>query len=332
MLDELTRMLEENAKELSESQEKLTNDLNNILLAAEDLTESVVRVSNDEEKENAHKLAVASKNARESKDPETSLKEKNESKFALLKNQLDYDKDQSDGNIDALKIALEAEESLNNTTKILKQGVWHLRSKLGAPKSPTKKVKEDPEEEPEIKHTGRSVNHKLTVGALIKEAHEHLEDGRRLASLIDSIPDYEKGHKALEVYMAEIGSEQKEFDVLSRQFTEGVPIHNPFRNEVPPGALAFNILADEIIAFCPIKNEQTKNIKPLIEATLKHAADLEVANEGLRKDNKMFQNRVKELEEEVENLKADRDNLNSGAVEFEATLEAKEAEIDELND
>ena len=39
-----------------------------------------------------------------------------------------------------------------------------------------------------------------------------------MKKLIDSIPDFNKGKQALEVYITNIGNEQKTFDSMSRSF------------------------------------------------------------------------------------------------------------------
>jgi len=58
-----------------------------------------------------------------------------------------------------------------------------------------------------------------------------------------------------------------------------------WKDAIPSGAEAFDILADEIIAFSPIKNEQTKELKPAIDDTLVNVEVEQDLSKGLRRDN-----------------------------------------------
>jgi hypothetical protein len=152
-------------------------------------------------------------------------------------------------NVDALRQAMAANDAHSAILEKQDANIAQLQEKVGV------KLTDEAKETPKLKLPFGNASVADVMGNLALGIVKGAEQETALSSLISSLPDFAKGKQALEAYILQITEEQKKFDVMSRNFGVDVPIHTPYRGAFPEGGKAFDILADEIIAFAPIKNE-----------------------------------------------------------------------------
>jgi hypothetical protein len=84
--------------------------------------------------------------------------------------------------------------------------------------------------------------------------------------VLETLPDFELGKKALQAFVKETGEEQPVYSDIAEELGAGAPTYPIFSGEVPDSLQSFTVLAEEIIKYAPIKTEQTKALKAPADA------------------------------------------------------------------